>query len=134
MSATNLADPKTANEVADWIKNAETYASAEKRFVDEVIGYNAGALDLEMGLPAGEAGDAAPRMDLVLAQTGLGNATQIAFWEAKCSNNSELRAVAHYEEEENGKYVRGPRVIHQLRKYQNWVGRHDPNERGARRV
>lgn len=123
-----LAKPETAALVSGWIATAESYAGAEKRFVDELIGWNGGVIDLEMGLPAGEtaAGEVrtAPRMDLVVAQAEHGEPTQIAFWEAKCSINPELRANADYSELD-GKYVAGPKVIHQLRKYQHWMGADD---------
>jgi hypothetical protein len=104
---------------------AEAHAGAEKRFVDRLVGANAGVIDLEMGLPTGEVTEgkrkSAPRMDLVVAQPTEGNSYSIGFWEAKCSINSELRAEAEYVENENGDYEKGPKVIHHLRKYQEWV-------------
>jgi hypothetical protein len=119
-----LAKPETAELIPNWIATAESYASAEKRFVDRLIASNPSVIDLEMGLPAGEAvageGKSAPRMDLVVAQGEYGKPRQIAFWEAKCSINSELRAEADYLELD-GKRVAGPKVIHQLRKYQQWM-------------
>jgi len=106
--------------VEGWISTAETYAGDEKRFVDDLVAVTPGVVDLEMGLPA-DAGSqredrVAPRMDLVVAQV-----TEIAFWEAKCATNGELRAVAPYEEDAAGRYVRGPHVVKQLRRYQRWM-------------
>jgi hypothetical protein len=107
--------------VDGWISTAETYAGDEKRFVDDLVAVTPCVLDLEMGLPAdaGSQGEdrVAPRMDLVVAQV-----TEIAFWEAKCATNGELRAEASYEEDAAGRYVRGPHVINQLRRYQSWMG------------
>jgi hypothetical protein len=105
-----------------WIHAAQTYAGDEKRFVDDLVAVTPGTLDQEMGLPADE--DAvgrdrtAPRMDLVVAQ-----GTDIAFWEAKCGVNAELRARAAYRESPDGSYDVGPHVIWQLRRYERWVGR-----------
>jgi hypothetical protein len=123
LSPIELARADTAERVMGWIESAESYASAEKRFVDELVGCNAGVIDLEMGLPADIVDEerSAPRMDLVLAQRSPANITQIAFWEAKCSTNSELRAEENYSERANGNYGSGPKVVHQLRKYQKWL-------------
>ena len=120
-------------------EQAETYAGAEKRFVDRLIAANPGVIDLEMGLPAGQVVTlgkrAAPRMDLVLAQTRTGEPPGIAFWEAKCSINKELRAKAKYGVTSDGK-LRGPMVIHQLLKYEQWMlsGNRIGEVRGAYRA
>lgn len=110
-----------ADTIDQWIRTAETYAGDEKRFVDDLVAVTPGTLDLEMGLPADGNSTGkdrtAPRMDLVVAQ-----GSAIAFWEAKCSVNGELRARANYNELE-GEYVEGPHVLWQLRRYQKWVGR-----------
>jgi hypothetical protein len=111
--------------VSQWIATAKTYAGAEKRFVDHLVAANAGVIDLEMGLPAGitSSGElkVAPRMDLVLAQAGEDGRLAIAFWEAKCSTNPELRANSEYAEKDDGTHRSGPLVIHQLLKYQRWM-------------
>lgn len=108
--------------VYGWIRTAETYAGDEKRFVDDLVAVTPGTIDLEMGLPADEGAigkdRAAPRMDLVVAQDG-----DIAFWEAKCAVNGELRARAPYGEASDGGYIEGPHVVWQLRRYERWVGR-----------
>jgi hypothetical protein len=112
-----LATTATASLVRGWVETAKTYASAEKCFVDELIAANAGVIDLEMGLPANEVDSgkrAAPRMDLVLAQRRDGEPVSIAFWEAKCANNPELRAG-------EGR----PRVLEQVEKYVTWMGHAD---------
>ncbi|MDO5758513.1 MAG: hypothetical protein Q4P24_13655 [Rhodobacterales bacterium] len=109
-----LADPATGSLVADWIETAETYASAEKRFVDDLIAANPGVIDLEMGLPASDLPSmerVAPRMDLVVAQRMNGELLSIAFWEAKCADNRELRASGDA----------APRVLEQLGKYVRWM-------------
>lgn len=110
-----------AGTVNDWIRTAETYAGDEKRFVDDVVAVTPGTIDLEMGLPADDVPDSkdrtAPRMDLVVAQGG-----DIAFWEAKCAVNGELRARASYRETQDFGYVEGSHVIWQLRRYERWVG------------
>jgi len=108
--------------VDGWIKTAETYAGDEKRFVDDLVAVTPGVVDLEMALPADEGSvgkdRVAPRMDLVVAQ-----GTDIAFWEAKCATNGELRALNQYDEAEDGGYLNGPHVLWQLRRYQRWVDR-----------
>lgn len=105
-----------------WISTAETYAGDEKRFVDDLVAVTPGVIDLEMALPADEGSvgkdRVAPRMDLVVAQ-----GTDIAFWEAKCATNGELRALTPYDESEDGGYLHGPHVLWQLRRYQRWVAR-----------
>lgn len=119
-----LAKAETAALISGWIATAESYASAEKRFVDRLVEANAGVIDLEMGLPAGDAPEGkriAPRMDLVIAQMLPGEPASIVFWEAKCSINGELRGKEGYVEKVNGEYKVGPKVIHQLRKYQRWM-------------
>jgi hypothetical protein len=110
-----LATAATASLVSGWIETAKTYASAEKCFVDELIAANAGVIDLEMGLPANELENgkrAAPRMDLVIAQQYEDEQLSIAFWEAKCANNTELRAKA----------PRPPHVLKQIDTYIQWMG------------
>lgn len=110
-----------ARTVDGWIRTAETYAGDEKRFVDDVVAVTPGMIDLEMGLPADDDPDGkdrtAPRMDLVVAQ-----GSDIAFWEAKCAVNGELRARASYRETQDFGYVEGPHVVWQLRRYERWVG------------
>ncbi|SFZ83479.1 hypothetical protein SAMN02983003_1670 [Devosia enhydra] len=109
----DLSSSDTIALLTGWISTAETYASAEKRFVDDLVGANAGVIDLEMALPANkQPGEdpVAPRMDLVVVQAHKASRPAIAFWEAKCANNPELRA-------KNG----SPKVIGQLKKYSDWV-------------
>jgi hypothetical protein len=117
-----LADPATANLITGWIETADTYASAEKRFVDDLVASNPGIIDLEMGLPASDEPDServAPRVDLVVVQTVDGQPS-IAFWEAKCANNTELRSSKEYEVRDDGE-ISGPKVINQIRKYVAWL-------------
>lgn len=119
--AASLADPATATLINGWIETADSYASAEKRFVDDLASTNPGIIDLEMGLPASDTlGSArvAPRMDIVIAQIVDGTPS-IAFWEAKCANNPELRSNKEYEIHEGG--FSGPKVLNQLRKYVDWM-------------
>lgn len=113
-----LADPATSALIAGWIDTADSYASAEKCFVDELIAANPGVIDLEMGLPASDLPDServAPRMDLVVAQHEGGEPLSICFWEAKCANNPELRAS-----EDNA-----PKVLEQVAKYVRWMAEGD---------
>lgn len=119
------SDKVSEADIDLWITTAATYSGAEKAFVDDLVATNPGTIDLEMGLPANTDECSAPRMDLVLAQYG-----DIAFWEAKCSDNAELRARADYKEDSNGEYVQGIHVIHQLRKYVRWM-EHDQCDRRA---
>jgi hypothetical protein len=109
-----LASSATASLIAGWIETAETYASAEKRLVDDLISANSGVVDLEMGLPASDLPGSrrvAPRMDLVLAQRAGDEPLSICFWEAKCANNPELRTSGD-----------GPaRVVGQVDKYVQWM-------------
>jgi hypothetical protein len=113
-SAEALADPSTVDRVAGWVRTAETYASAEKRFVDDLVAANAGVVDLEMGLPASDLPGServAPRMDLVLVEIGPESEPAIVFWEAKCANNGELRATGDAP----------PRVRDQITRYVDWL-------------
>jgi hypothetical protein len=112
--STALADPHTAALIQGWIETAETYASAEKRFVDDLIAANPGVIDLEMGLPASDlpgSDRVAPRMDLVLVQVASNGSPAIVFWEAKCANNSEVRASGE----------KAAKVVEQLAKYARWM-------------
>jgi len=127
-SAAWLADPANVPSIGGWIEAAQSYASAEKCFVDELTAANAGVIDLEMALPANDirASDirgserAAPRMDLVVVQISERGAPVIAFWEAKCANNAELRSSKAYQHHDGGSYS-GPSVIHQISKYVRWM-------------
>ena len=113
-NAKSLADPATAALVAGWIETAVTYASAEKRFVDDLVAANPGIIDLEMGLPASDlprSERVAPRLDLAIAQGTRDTPSTIAFWEAKCANNGELRASKDNE----------PKVFGQVEKYVRWM-------------
>ena len=115
---TTLADPAMGTLIANWIDTADSYASAEKCFVDELNAANPGVIDLEMGLPASDLPDServAPRMDLVVAQRKGSEPLSICFWEAKCANNSELRASGD----------RPPKVRRQIEKYVRWMAEDD---------
>lgn len=100
-----------------WVRQALGHAGEEKRFVDDLVSANPGTIDLEMGLPGDErvtkdgtpeGKKVAPRMDLVVLQDG---GATLAFWEAKCADNGELRAQA----------PRQPHVVGQLGKYVAWL-------------
>lgn len=122
-SGMDLASADTASSVARWVSTAYTYASAEKRFVDDLVSANAGVIDLEMALPASKlpgSAPVAPRMDVVVVQEERGRPS-IAFWEAKCANNPELRA----KDPENPDRDRVPPVIGQVKKYVSWVSSQD---------
>jgi hypothetical protein len=111
-----LANTIPASLIDSWTETAETYSSAEKRFVDDLIAANPGVIDLEMALPANAVpGEerVAPRMDLVVVQIREDSPLSIGFWEAKCANNPELRA--------NGE----PRVLRQIGKYRDWLATGD---------
>jgi len=103
-----LSEERNASSVLGWIETAETYAGAEKSYVDELVAANPGTIDIEMGLPAYDGEVNAPRMDLVLIED---NPTFpcLAFWEAKCADNSEARAHGV------------PKVVDQVRKYERWM-------------
>lgn len=121
IDASALADPAIAARINGWIETAKSYASAEKRFVDDLAAANPGIIDLEMGLPASEAPDSArvaPRMDIVIAQI-VDGVPSVAFWEAKCANNPELRSTQDYAVRADG--FSGPKVLDQLRKYVDWM-------------
>ena len=113
-----LANLTTGALITNWIDTADSYASAEKCFVDDLIAANPGVIDMEMGLPASDLPDServAPRMDLVVAQRAGDEALSICFWEAKCANNPELRAS-----EDNS-----PKVLGQVAKYVRWMAEGD---------
>lgn len=125
LSSDQLTREHAVKSVPFWIETAATYSGAEKRFVDDLISANPGVIDLEMGLPAGDPAPGrkktAPRMDLILVQPSANGRAEIAFWEAKCSTNGELRAETEYAENDTGERIAGPRVVHQLRTYQQWM-------------
>ena len=123
IDANALALPSSAMQLDRWISRAEGFACAEKRFVDDLVAENPGVVELEMALPASDipgASRVAPRMDLVLVQIDGAAMPTIAFWEAKCSINSELRAKSEYEMRGDGRVV-GPKVVHQVHKYVAWM-------------
>jgi hypothetical protein len=98
--------------VHHWILAAGDYAGAEKFFVDELVGRNANAIDLEAGLPADPElweKKSAPRMDLVSVEP-CGSHWRLAFWEAKLVKNSEARCQSGL-----------PEVVGQLEKYEKWL-------------
>lgn len=118
----DAAQESTSKKIDGWIKTAESYASAEKRFVDDLVAANAGVIDLEMGLPAHENGLGdrnAPRMDIVNVQATSDTSIELVFWEAKCSNNDEVRARAPITNTERGRT--GPGVVEQLDSYITWI-------------
>lgn len=104
-----LSNKTNATCVRRWISCAESYAGAEKSYVDELVAANPGVVDIEMGLPAYEGEKNAPRMDLVLIENGA--APSLAFWEAKCADNSEARAKGE------------PKVVEQVQKYERWMAK-----------
>jgi len=117
-----LLDPGFVSSIDQWIDTADTYATAEKRFVDDLVASNPGVIDLEMGLPASGEPDrprVAPRMDIVLATMG-GEGPTIEFWEAKCANNPELRATIKHPLPEAGG-LSEPKVLKQVNKYVEWM-------------
>jgi hypothetical protein len=117
-----LADPDTFALIDGWIAAASSYSSPEKMFVDDLVASTFGVIDLEMGLPVSKQPDApksAPRMDVVVVQD-FGGEPQIAFWEAKCANNGELRASTEFSVLPDGSKT-GPKVLHQLMKYISWM-------------
>ncbi|MGA1808999.1 hypothetical protein VHN57_19710 [Sphingobium sp. WW5] len=102
-----------------WVRKAiDHHSGAEKRFVDDLVRANAGIIDLEMALPGDHDAEkeirgvwkkVAPRMDLVLLQRN-DTGVQIAFWEAKCGDNGEVRAAGPV-----------PHVHSQLKQYVAWL-------------
>ena len=93
--ANALADPATSSLIADWIKTAETYASAEQRFVDDLIAANPAVLNLETSVPASDfedIGGVAPRMSLVVVQHAGDGPPSIGFWQVLSASNPDLRA------------------------------------------
>jgi hypothetical protein len=117
-----LCDATEAARVESWIATAATYSSHEKRFVDDLIAKNPNVIDMEMGLPGDNrvlnknGKKVAPRMDLVTVVTEKGSPC-LNFWEAKCADNSELRAEAEIDVEAGT----GAKVARQLSKYTEWL-------------
>ncbi len=105
-----------------WIRNANNYTEREKLFVDELVAHQAGAIDLEAGLPAdpeiwplqpGKKKTSAKRIDLVTVEP-CGGHYRLAFWEVKLVENNEARC-------ENADQA--PKVISQLKKYETWLAK-----------
>ncbi len=99
----------------NWIRNANGYTGREKLFVDELYGQQAGSIDLEVGLPAGPklgTEKSAPRIDLVTLEP-CGDHYRLAFWEIKLVDNKEARSKD---------LDKAPKVINQLKRYQEWLG------------
>lgn len=126
-----------AARLDSWMDRALGKTGAEKRFVDDLVTANAGTIDLEMALPGdprrtrticGKDGVerermTAPRMDLVVLQPGA-NGLDLAFWEAKCADNGELRAEGNTP----------PPLLEQLTQYREWLmlkTNQDGPDRGA---
>jgi hypothetical protein len=102
--------------VGGWIQNANGYADSEKLFVDELVAHQAGAIDLEAGLPADPdiwPEKSAPRMDLVTVEP-CGGHYRLAFWEVKLVGNHEARCKDA---------DKAPKVIAQLKKYETWLAK-----------
>lgn len=107
-----LRDRSLVAAVRHWIETAGTYSGAEKCFVDDLVEANSNVVDLEMGLSAYDDNATAPRMDLVVIEnTRTGPA--LAFWEAKCADNSEARST------------NTPHVVAQVQRYHDWMGHAD---------
>jgi hypothetical protein len=94
-----------------WIARAQTYTGAEKSFVDQLVAANGDIIDLEMGLPASDGVDSAPRMDIVSLERAQDQQLNIVFWEAKLVTDSRLRT--------SGPVISGtsPEVLQQLQNY-----------------
>jgi hypothetical protein len=102
--------------VDDWILKANDHADEEKRFVDDLVTHQAGAIDLEAALPADPDlwdKNSAPRMDLVALEP-CGDHYRLVFWEAKLVTNPEARCEGA---------DRAPRVVTQLKKYEEWLAK-----------
>jgi len=100
----------------DWILTASDDAEGEKLFVDDLVAYQAGAIDLEACLPADSelwTDKSAPRMDLVTVER-CGDHYRLAFWEAKLVGNNEARCKDP---------IAAPKVIAQLKKYEKWLAK-----------
>lgn len=109
-----------ADNIDQWIDTALSYAGDEKRFVDDLVAVNAHIIDLEMALstPHTPQGRKLSRMDIVVVQRGV-SAPQIAFWEAKCAINPELRAQEDIViAAKNGKFISGAKVAEQIYDYE----------------
>lgn len=109
--------------LAVWIDAAASYAGREKGFVDTLVGLNGTVIDLETALPADSAPGreaAAPRMDLVVLQAGSAG-PEAAFWEAKCIDNSELRAAAFMEDWDGEPEAGRAKIFSQLLRYRRWL-------------
>ena len=108
-----------------WILNARAYEekNKEKRFVEELVAWQPGVIDLEAASPSdGEATEersgepkqtkkSAPRMDLVTIEP-CGDHYSLVFREVKLVSNPETKC-------ENA--AKPPRVIAQLTKYETWL-------------
>lgn len=116
----NATDAERKPENIDsWIETALTFSGDEKRFVDDLVAASPNVIDLEMALstPDSPQGRKLSRMDVVVVQTNT-NAPTIAFWEAKCSNNSELRARKEIEISPTGQRISGAHVAEQISDYE----------------
>lgn|GEM_PF-5213698 len=90
-----LADPTMSSLVSEWISTAETYASAEHRFVDDLIAANPGVLNLELELPQGDVHDPAMMPSptvLLIAQFAKDEPPSICLWQARSASNPDLRS------------------------------------------
>ncbi|MDR3471667.1 MAG: hypothetical protein P4M09_08260 [Devosia sp.] len=95
IDADGLADPTMSSLILDWINAAETYASAQQRFVDDLIAANPGVLNLEVGFPERDLPDIArvpPPITLVIAQRVGDEPPSICLWEARSAGNPDLRS------------------------------------------
>jgi hypothetical protein len=101
-----------------WISRALEHRTNEKSGIALILANHRNVIDVEMGLPANEpteeeAKKTAPRMDIVALEPH-GDGARIAFYEAKCFRNPELRSST-------GR----PKVLTQLRRYEAYLSAED---------
>ena len=93
--ADGLANPTTCSLISAWINTAETYASAQQRFVDDLIAANPGTLNLEVGDTKGDVPEvtrSSLHTNLVIAQRLAGEPLSICLWTVTLGGSPGLRA------------------------------------------
>jgi hypothetical protein len=105
-------------EIGSIKDRALGHVGAEKEFVDSIVAANGSVIDMEMAFPAdkelplkaGRTRGSAYRVDIVALEQSEDLQTRLVFWEAKMSNNSELKRRRDE-----------PKIVEQVRNYKRYL-------------
>jgi hypothetical protein len=106
-------------EIEPIKEKASDHVGAEKKFVDNIVAANGSVIDMEMAFPADKEIPLPPkrkrgsayRIDIVTLEQSKDLQTSLVLWEAKMSNNSELKKRGE----------KDPAVVEQVEKYKRYL-------------